>query len=269
MLRFYRLTILLVLAESIFLVGCGRKEKHNTVDTDDLKAKAMLEGVWVDPDEESVVFRVKGDTVYYPDSSSLPVRFRIENDTLVLLGNVVQRCPILRQESHLFEFKNQNGDIVKVVKSDNPADTLRFTARKQPEPVNQNTVIKSDTVIIYDGERYHSYIQVNPTTYKVFRTQMNDEGIGVENIYYDNTIHLGLYHGADKLFSKDFRKADFSSCVPSNQLSQCILSDIKLKNATHAGFTYIARLAIPDSPTSFLAEITVSYDGGVSIKVYE
>lgn len=47
----------------------------------------MLQGIWLnDDDEDDVAFRVKGDTIYYPDSTSQPVYFYIAGDTLVMKG---------------------------------------------------------------------------------------------------------------------------------------------------------------------------------------
>ena len=63
---------------------------------------------------EEAVFRVEGDTIYYPDPTDQPAAFRIIADSLVLSQ---QRYPIIRQDEHLFWFQNQSGDIIKLVKS--------------------------------------------------------------------------------------------------------------------------------------------------------
>ena len=51
---------------------------------DDSGAKAMLQGIWVDCESEDVAFKVTGDSVYYPDATSLPSYFRIKADTLII-----------------------------------------------------------------------------------------------------------------------------------------------------------------------------------------
>lgn len=252
---------------SVLVVSCGKSDKRTAVQTEeDTKAKAMLEGVWLDADENNVTFRVKGDTVFYPDSTSQPVAFKIISDTMILYGGRTTKYQIVRQAPHLFEFKNQNGDIVKLVKSDNPADTLQFI-RRNTVALNQNKVIKSDTVVFHADTKYHCYVQVNPTTFKVYRSSFNEEGLEVENVYYDNTIHVSVFIGASKMFSRDFSKADFVKFVPKNMLKQSILSDMKLTRTDDNGVHYQAILAIPDSPSSFIVELTISYNGKVSMSV--
>ena len=71
------------------MVSCGRKSsgKYSADVKEDTAAKKMLQGIWLDgDDEDNVVFRVKGDTIYYPDSTSQPVYFYIAGDTLVMKG---------------------------------------------------------------------------------------------------------------------------------------------------------------------------------------
>ena len=133
------------------------------------EGKTTFQGIWVDSDEENVVFKVKGDTIYYPDSLSQPIKFAIYGDTLELKSANDSKYAILKQSAHIFEFKNSNGDIVKLIKGEDPSFELQF-ANKKPTSVNQNKTIKSDTILFCNNERYHSYIQVNPTTYKVFKT---------------------------------------------------------------------------------------------------
>lgn len=249
-----------------FVLGCNNSKKEKVSLTENKKAKAMLEGIWLDEDEENVTFRIKGDTVYYPDSTSQPVMFKIIGDTMFFYGNSVSKYPILKQSAHIFEFRNQNGDIIKLVKSDDPNDALLFV-RHAPVVLNQNKVIKRDSVVGYSDKKYHCYLQINPTTYKVYRTFYNDEGLEVENIYFDNIIHISIFSGSLKLFSKDFRKDDFASCVPKNMLKQSVLSDIKLDFLDEDGVHYQTQLAIPDSPTSFIVKLVISYKGKISMSV--
>lgn len=266
MIRIKALHIIVVLVLAALLGGCNGKAEHKAELEENLKAKNMLSGIWVDADEETVVFRIKGDTIYYPDSTSQPVEFKIVEDTMVLLGNNLSKYPIVKQDVHIFQFKNQNNDIVKLVKSEDPNDTLQFV-RHRPIVLNQGKVIKSDTVVWFAETKYHSYVQVNPTTYKVYRSFYNAEGMEIENIYYDNIIHISIFKGAQKLFSKDFTKSDFAEAVPENMLRQSILSDIVLMSLKDDGFHYQTQLAIPDSPSSFLVELVVSYEGKTSLQV--
>lgn len=258
--------LLTIIILSLLLAGCGRKTNTVSTISEDTKAKAMFAGVWVDAEEGNVVFKVKGDSIFYPDSASRAVRFAIYPDTLVMYGSMVSKYRIISQGKHIFEFKTSNGDIIKIVKSNDPYnDNLFDNAPKVA--FNQRTLIKRDTVVTYADKKYHCYVQVNPTTYKVFHTSYNDEGLEVDHIYYDNIIHVSIYQGASKVFSRDFRKSDFSSAVPSNMLEQCVLSDISLSKVDGNGVCYTTQLAIPDSPSSYMVNLLVSYQGKFRIFV--
>lgn len=250
----------------LFIGSCNNLDKREKPVAENLKAKSMLEGIWLDADGENVTFRIKGDTVYYPDSMSQPVMFKIIADTMIFYGNNISKYPIVKQSPNIFEFKNQNGDIVKLVKSDDPNDAMQFV-QHSPIVLNQNKVIKRDSVVSFSDKNYHCYVQINPTTYKVYRTFYNDEGLEIENIYYDNIIHISIFSGSSKLFSKDFRKDDFASCVPKNMLSQCVLSDIRLDYLDKSGFHYQTQLAIPDSPSCFIVKLAITYKGKISMSV--
>ncbi|MCD8296167.1 MAG: DUF4738 domain-containing protein [Prevotella sp.] len=255
-------TIYLALLGCLFLIGCGNGAQRQEEETEDANAKAMLEGIWIDANEGDVSFCVRGDTIYYPDSTSRAVSFRIIRDTLVLEGSNISKYRIIRQEEDIFEFENGNGDVIRLVKSENPSDSLLFV-HENVIVINQNTLIKRDTVVNYTDKRYHCYVQVNPTTYQVYKSSYNDDGLEVENVYYDNIVHISIYSGANSIFSKDFRKSDFSYAVPNQMLDQCILSDIVLDKFDDKGFRYQAQLGIPDSQSYFIADFTISYEAKI------
>lgn len=247
--------------------SCRKKSvAEDTVPQENLEAKKMLQGIWLNEDEQNVVFKAKGDTIFYPDSTSLPVYFQVVGDTLVLHGANVAKYSIIKQTQHLFVFRNQNGDEVKCVLSEDPEDNSFFSnERPQAESLNQGDLIKRDTVVEYSGERYHCYVQVNPTSYKVVSQSYNDDGVAVDNVYYDNIINLNVYHGASKLFGGDFRKQQLQGRVPQEFLSQGILSDLTLKICDDKGIHYIASLIIPGaSMSSYQVEVVVGYDGKLS-----
>lgn len=238
----------------------------NMASQEDAVAKKMLQGIWVNDDEGNIAFRAAGDTIYYPDSTSQPVRFKIVNDTLFLEGSNIVKYPIVKQAAHLFIFKNQNGDQVKLIKSSDPADKYAF-GTKQSLVFNQNKLIKRDTVVVYRNEKYHGYVQVNPTSYKVFVTSYNDEGVEVDNVYYDNIIHLSIFNGSKKLFSRDFHKNDFSHNVPDEFIRQSVLSDLVWNGISVDGIHYLATLGIPDSETSYQVQVIISFDGNFKMSV--
>lgn len=251
---------------SLLLAGCGKKGSPTAETHENTQAKAMLAGVWIDVNEGDVVFMVKGDSIFYPDSASRAVRFAIYSDTLVMYGNTVSKYRIVRQTKRLFELKTQAGDLLSMSKSDDPYDVAQFEHRSSVA-LNQRTLIKRDTIVAQGDKRYHCYVQVNPTTYKVFRTSHNSEGLEVDYVYYDNIIHVSLFQGASKIFSKDFAKTDFASVVPANILPQCVLSDILLTEVDEKGLHCTAQLAIPDSPSSYVPNIFISFGGKFDISV--
>ena len=261
-----RLYIVLVAFVTV-LSSCRDRSARTQPPAEDRNAKQMLQGVWVDEDVQDVAFQAKGDTIFYPDSTSQPVYFQIFKDTLVLHGANDVKYPILRQTRHLFVFRNQNGDEVRLVLSDNPDDKMFFSG-KRPMALNQNRLIKRDTVVSFGREKYHCYVQVNPTTYKVVKTSYNDDGVAVDNIYHDNIINLNVYHGSVKLFAGDFRKQQFAGKVPREALSQSILSDLTLRSVDESGIHYVASLMIPDSMSSFEVMVTVGFDGRMSMRVF-
>lgn len=249
------------------LYSCRQNPVKNEVQ-EDTNAKKMLQGVWISEDDEEIAFRVKGDTIYYPDSTSRPCYFVIRRDTLIMHGTHDVKYYIVKQAPHLFQFKNQTGDLVKLVKSTDPNDVKAFNV-DQPVAINQfnqGQLIKRDTVVHIHGQQYHSYVQVNPTSYKVYKSYVNDDGVEVDNIYYDNIIHISLFHGASCVFSRDFHKMDFRGRVREDVLSQSILSDILFMEISSDGAHYTAQLCIPDSPSVYEVQLIIGLDGKLTMR---
>ena len=97
---------------------------------------------------------------------------------------------------------------------------------------------------MYGEQRYHWYIAINPTKYKVVKTSYSNDGVEVENDYYDNIIHLSLFRGAEKMFSSDLRKQMFNKQVPSQFLEQALLGDLQYDQVDSQGFHFTATLCI-------------------------
>lgn len=266
--RVHRLTaaFVAVLFAVPFFISCTDSEKKKTPERNK-EAEKMLVGIWLNEDDNSIAFRAEKDTVYYPDSTSLPMHFRIIGDTLYLDGTSVIKYPIMKQTEHLFIFKNNSGDNVRLVKTSDEDLEDMFDERQTVSVLNQNKVVKSDTAFVFDETRYHSYVQVNPTTYKLIKTSVNNDGVTVENVYYDNIVHISIYKLAQQLFSKDFNKAFFKDYVPEGFYSQSILSDVIYLKCNNEGFHYNAALYIPDSMTSFLVHVIISFDGKIKVDV--
>lgn len=235
------------------------------VEQENTAAKAMLQGVWQEELTEEVIFRAEGDTIYYPDPSDQPAHFRVVGDSLEL---GTHRYPIVKQTEHLLWFRNQSGDVTKLVKSDEADDTLAFT-RQPAEVLSLTEVLKIDSVVNYGGERYHWYIAVNPTRYRVTKTSYNGEGVAVDNVYFDNIIHISLYQGAKCIFSRDFKKSVYEGEVPPSFLEQAILGNMQYNQTDSHGVHFDATLCIPDEASCYLVETVIGFDGKLSLKLLE
>ena len=254
----------------LVLVSCKRQQDSASATTvveekENNEAKNMLQGIWLDDDNEEIVFRVEGDTIYYPDPTNQPAYFRIVEDSLELNRH---RYHIIKQTEHVFVFYNQNGDITTLVKSSSEDDSLSFV-QKQPEILTLTETLKTDSVVMFNGERYHWYIAVNPTRYRVVRTSYNDEGVAVENIYYDNIIHISLYNGAKCLYSRDFRKQMFAQNVPQEFLEQAILGNMQYEDTDAKGVHFNATLCIPDEASCYLVETLIDFKGQMTMKLLD
>ncbi len=232
---------------------------------EDKEAKAMLEGIWVDTKEEDVSLKVKGDSIYYPDSMFCSVKFQIINDSLVLNTNNVSKYKIIRQTENIFEFLNASKDTTRLIRSENKEDSLLFM-HSDSVILSSNLLESNDTTISYDGKKYRYKVNVSPSKDKVYKSGINDDGLEVESLYYDNIVHLNILFEGKAIFSKDFKKDDFSSYVPKYMLKQCILSDIEFMKVDKSGFHLLSKLSIPDSPSSFIVEFKVSFLGEVSFE---
>lgn len=252
----------------LMLVSCQHQQPGTSVTDDvreDTSAKALMQGIWQEETTEEVVFRAEGDTIYYPDPNDQPAYFRIVGDSLELGG---RHYPIVRQTEHTLWFRNQSGEVTKLVKSKEDEDTLAF-AHRPAEVLSPKEVVKSDSVVNYGGQRYHWYIAVNPTRYRVSKTNYNSEGVAVENIYYDNIIHISLYQGAKCLFSRDIKKGMYETEIPASFLEQAILGNMKYSLIDARGVHFDATLCIPDEASCYLVETIVGFDGQLSLKLLE
>ena len=259
--RFYNIVWLMAL-----LISCGGQGGSSESAQESREAKAMLQGVWLDEESSEVAFRVKGDTIYYADSTSMPAYFKIVKDSLVLASGT--KYGIAKQTEHLFWFVNQNGDIVKLTKSDDAEDEKEFV-HDTPKILTYTHQVKLDSVVTYDGERYHWYIAINPTKHKVSKRAYNDDGMEVENVYYDNIMHIAVFKGAQRLYSSDFHKQQYASKVPKDFLSDAILGNMEYSHIDTEGLHFNATLCIPDGASCYMVETVVDYQGKMTMKLIE
>lgn len=250
------------------LAGCsGQGNQQQALQQEENReAKAQMQGVWVDYDTEDVSFRILGDTIFYADSTSIPAYFKVVGDSLFLGSGT--SYGIDRQTENLFWFRNQNGDLIKLKKSEQPEEDI-LSMPAPPKIMTYTHQVKTDSVVMYGGERYHWYIAINPTKYRVLHSTYNDDGMEVQNVYYDNIMHISLFKGAQRLYSSDFRKQQYSHLIPEKFLEEAILSDMEYSKADAAGLHFCATVCIPDGASCYLVETVISYRGEVTMRLLE
>lgn len=240
----------------MLLVGCGQRNGHADELSESSEAKALLQGVWIDEETENVVFKLQGDSVYYADSTSMPAYFKVVGDTLYV--GTSGRYHIEKHTEHVLWFKSQDGELVKLNKDD---DNKEEFVRPQTQILTLTEVLKKDTVVFWEGERYHLYIAVNPTKYKVSRHTLNEDGLDVENIYYDNIIHLSIFQGSQQLYSSDLRKQHYEKLVPAQFFANSVVNDMDYYKTDAQGFHLNLSLCTPGDATCYLIEHVVSFKG--------
>ena len=226
----------------------------------------MLQGVWVDAETGDVSFQVKGDTIFYSDTTSMPAYFKIIGDSLVLGSGT--SYAVVKQSPNLFWFTNQNGDMVKLQKSDDPAVGLEFV-RDKPQVLTYTQQVKKDSVVMFNGERYHWYVAINPTKYKVVSRTYNDDGLEVENVYYDNIMHISVFHGSRQLFSSDIRKQDYKKLIPADFLEEAILSAMDFTHIDAEGLHFNATVCRPDGASCYMVDTQIAFTGQQTMKLLE
>lgn len=251
--------ILGLLIVTLLLSACSKKNSTTTLD-EDKAAKKTMQGVWTDELEGNIIFSVKNDTIYHNDTLSEPAFFYIYKDTLFIKYHNMVKYPIKELTEESLVFIDETGDEIELIKNNTPAGSIAPTTEEAEAP-NQGKVIKKDTVLTFGDKRYHAYKKVNPTSFKVYIQSKNVDGLSVEQIYYDNIVHIALYAGHKRIFGQNITKADFKGLVPDNYLEQAILSDITIKGANKDGVTFVAILTIPDSNTNYMINIIISPTG--------
>ena len=244
--------------------GCQSSEEQST--QENLEAKSLLQGVWVDAETEDLTFRVAGDTIFYADTTSMPAYFKIVGDSLVLSSGTTYA--IEQHTAHIFSFRNQNGDLVKLVKSDEAEAVSDFT-HVRPSVMTYTHQVKKDSVVNFGGERYHWYIAINPTRFKVTHHTFNEDGMEVENVYYDNIIHLSIFNGSTQIFSRDFRKPQYEKKVPAQFLTKSILNNMEYDKTDAEGFHVNASLCTPGNASCYMVGHVISFDGKLTTKLLE
>lgn len=106
--------IIYILVALSALSACRNRDAGYQMSHEDKQAKEMMQGIWTNGESSDPAMLAKGDSIFYPDSASMPVRFWIYQDTLYLQGQHINGYKITKQAPHLLKFLNQNGDEVRL-----------------------------------------------------------------------------------------------------------------------------------------------------------
>lgn len=250
----------------LLLCSCsGQPQQKEKVEKEDLKAKELLQGTWIDDITETPLLQIKGDTIYYMEEIANPVAFKIVGDSLKTYGHQVSSYHIKKQGHSVFWIQSAMGDILQLSKTDTNIDLLL-----PPKDINQQktdrNIFQKDQIVHYNNVRYRGYVYINPTDIKVIQPEITEEGLKIENVYYDNIIHICVYEGKKRLFSKDMKKEDFEQLIPNEYFQRSILNDMDFLGVNAKGYQYQATLCIPNSASCYLINISITQDGDI---VYE
>ena len=62
----------------------------------------------------------------------------------------------------------------------------------------------------------------------------------MDNVYYDNVMHICVYEGRKMIYGHDITKDMFSDVIPDEFLKNAILSDMDFYGVGKVGFRYQA-----------------------------
>lgn len=257
----------LICCSFIFCVVACKESKQASSNTtqENRETKRIIQGIWLDEETEDVTFWMKGDSILYADSTIQPAYFKILGDTMMVYGGQLTKYPLKKCSANNLWIVNPNGDCLKLMKSSEISDSIWFK-RKSVQPVLVNEKMKHDTVVSYQDNRYHCYTTINPTKYKVIRSTFNDDGILMDNVYYDNIVHLSVFQGSSKVFSKNITKQMFSRFVSEQTIEQVILGDVSFAKADAKGLHFDVQLFHPEgNSVDYLLSLAVDYDGQLSL----
>lgn len=259
--------VLIVLIVS--LASCGNRQGGEASAKEDLTAKQLLQGIWVDDETDMPLMRIEGDTMYYTNPQSAPVSFKVVRDTIYVYSNEPVAYKIDRQTEYSFWFHLPADEVIRLHKSENEEDSLAFANREVEVISTTPEVIKKDSVVTYKNTRYRGYVYINPSRMKVFKTSYSENGIGVDNVYYDNVIHICVYEGKKMLYGQDITKKMFADIFPAEVLDQTILADMDFMGVDGKGYHYQATLGIPESSVYNLVNMVIGFDNKMNIKKAE
>lgn len=254
------LYILIATALAIGCAACGNGNGGGEA-KEDFTAKTMLQGIWIEEETGLPLLRIENDSIFYADPQNAPATFSVIHDSIhVRYAEREVTYKIERQSDYDFWFRTGNDDegLVKLYKSEEADDILYFREKEVEVISSTPEVLQKDSVIYYNSIRYRGYVNINPSTMKVTKTSYADNGLAVEQIYYDNVIHICVYTGKKYLFGQNVDKWLFASLFADEELKQMILSDMNFVGVDDGGFHFQAILSIPETQAFHLVNICVN-----------
>lgn len=267
---FYKNIYLVFIA--LYLVACGNYSEKKSVEkkSEDIQAKNLLQGIWVDDGGDNVQFRATGDSIFYPGQESRPLYFKINDGELIICGTDTVAYRIERLEKNEFWYHSITDELIKLHRSEYELDSLEFENILREPIALYDGVVKKDSVVIANGHRYRGYVYINPSKMRVFKTSYNENGMKIERAFYDNVIHICIYEGRKSLYAKDFTKKDFASIVDDDFLQCAVLGDMDFIGVNNQSFWYEASLCIPDEASCYQIYIQIDENGELSLhKTYK
>lgn len=234
------------------------------------EAKRLLQGVWINDDSNVPLLYVKGDSLRFIGQSDAPIEFKIYKDSLYTYGYDVMTYKIDRQSEYDFWFHSLSDRIVKLYRSENLEDSLYFKEESPREPMPIYTeVVQKDSVVFYDNRRFRGYVYINPSSYKINKPTYSDEGIRLDEVFYDNVVHICVYEGTESLFARDMYKTDFKPYLTDSFYEQSVLIDMDFTGVDAEGFHFTARVGVPESFIHNLIAVTISLTGDMQMELKE
>lgn len=223
-------------------------------------AVEMLQGIWFSAESETPFFKVEGDSLRFIEQPNDNIYFQISEDSLYTYGSQKFGYKIDRQSEYAFWFHSLSNYVVKLYKSDNEEDSIYFdnyanTLDNAVDTVKQ--VLQNDTVIFYDDLRLRGYAFINPSSLKVYKPIYSDEGVRIEQVYYDNVVYVCVYNGPEKLFGQNIYKEDMKGILDETFFNSVILEDMNFVDVDDNNYYYQAKVAIPNSLIFDIIEVKI------------
>ena len=98
---------------------------------------------------------------------------------------------------------------------------------------------------------------------------VNEDGLSVEEVFYDNIINVSIFKGANQVFKRDMHKKNYAEHVKGDFLEKAILNDMTFKKTDAEGFHFIASLCQPNGASCYLVDNTISEQGEIHFKLAE